>query len=60
MLVSFNERYLEKALVDKWVDENEADLLLTPNELQEFINTDSSNMMEHDFVNKRNMDLSVI
>jgi hypothetical protein len=28
--------------------------------LQEFINTDSSNMMEHDFVNKRNIDLSVI
>ena len=39
MLISFNERYLEKALVDKWVDENEADLLLTPNELQEFINS---------------------
>ena len=37
MLISFDERRIEKALVELWLKENEADLLLTSQELQELV-----------------------
>ena len=37
MLISFDDRRIEKALVELWVKENEADLLLTSQELQKLV-----------------------